>query len=63
MAEYSTLLVSEADGVATIVVNRPDKLNALNATVLAELATAERSRSWRPWCATSLAAAARAWRS
>ena len=34
---YKTLLVDERDGITTITVNRPDALNALNATVLAEL--------------------------
>jgi enoyl-CoA hydratase len=34
---YETLLVEERDGITTITVNRPDALNALNATVLAEL--------------------------
>lgn len=50
MSEFSTLLVSEQDGVAKIVVNRPDKLNALNRTVLDELARAVRelSRSGGP---------------
>jgi enoyl-CoA hydratase len=37
MAEYSFLQVSVADGVGTITVNRPDKLNALNATTVGEL--------------------------
>lgn len=34
---YSTLQLTTQDGIATVTVNRPDKLNALNATVIAEL--------------------------
>ena len=34
---YDTLLLSEKDLVATLTINRPTKLNALNAQVLSEL--------------------------
>jgi Enoyl-CoA hydratase/carnithine racemase len=34
---YTTLLFDLADGIARVTINRPDKLNALNATVIAEL--------------------------
>ena len=37
---YSTLLFQVRDAVATITVNRPEKLNALDATVIAELGDA-----------------------
>jgi enoyl-CoA hydratase len=40
---YETLLVAEADQIATITINRPNKLNALNARVLAELTLAFQS--------------------
>ena len=34
---YSTLLLDLRDGLAIVTVNRPDKLNALNDTVISEL--------------------------
>jgi enoyl-CoA hydratase len=37
---YSTLLFEAGDGIARITINRPDRLNALNTAVIAELADA-----------------------
>ncbi len=34
---YQTLLVTVTDGLATVTINRPDKLNALNDQVVADL--------------------------
>jgi enoyl-CoA hydratase len=37
---YTTILTSLESGISTITVNRPDKLNALNRTVIEELSAA-----------------------
>ena len=39
LPSLSTLLVSWQDGILTITINRPDKMNALNRTVFEELET------------------------
>lgn len=40
MSTYNTLLTSLENGIFTITINRPDKLNALNKTVIEELGKA-----------------------
>jgi enoyl-CoA hydratase len=40
MSDYSLLKLDVADGIATITVNRPDKLNALNRETIEELGRA-----------------------
>lgn len=37
MKEYSTLLTSLEEGILTITINRPDKMNALNKEVITDL--------------------------
>lgn len=36
---FETLLLTKSENIAKVTINRPDKLNALNATVISELAT------------------------
>lgn len=38
--EFNTLLFSVENGIATITINRPDKMNALNKDVIADLSNA-----------------------
>ncbi len=45
---FRTLVVAATDGVATVTVNRPDKLNALDDLVIAELAAAAAALSADP---------------
>lgn len=42
MSEYSEIIYEVADGVATITLNRPDRLNAFTSTMARELANAYR---------------------
>ena len=37
MKQYGTLMVEEKDGIAIVTVNRPEALNAINASVMDDL--------------------------
>ena len=43
---YETITLNVTDRIATLTVNRPDKLNALNNRVIAELGEAVDAPPW-----------------
>jgi enoyl-CoA hydratase len=45
---YQTILVRQEEGIAVVTLNRPEKLNALNETVISELGTAFESIAGDP---------------
>lgn len=40
MTDYTQILVDKADGIATVTLNRPEKMNAFTRTMMAEIITA-----------------------
>src|SRR5712692_5283107 len=46
--QYETVLYAAADGIATVTLNRPDKLNAFNATMGREIVAAFRAADQDP---------------
>ena len=45
MAQYQTLLVNKDNGVTTIMLNRPEKRNAMSPTLNSEMITITRPES------------------
>ncbi|MEL6258324.1 MAG: enoyl-CoA hydratase-related protein [Pseudomonadota bacterium] len=54
MPDYQTIKFEAADRVATLTINRPDSLNALNAEVMTELADAVQRVDAEPSLAVSI---------
>jgi len=48
MSTFETILLEEAAGVVTLTLNRPDKLNAINPQMMADLHSAVTALSARP---------------
>ncbi|ABC62389.1 crotonase/enoyl-CoA hydratase family protein [Erythrobacter litoralis] len=40
MTDYTQILVDKADGIATVTLNRPEKMNAFTGTIMSEIITA-----------------------
>lgn len=50
MSDYETLLLETSDGVATLTLNRPDRYNAFDATMVAGITRPGRSCETTPTC-------------
>ncbi|NNC59410.1 MAG: enoyl-CoA hydratase, partial [Erythrobacter sp.] len=40
MADFTQILVDKADGIATVMLNRPEKMNAFTNVMMQEIITA-----------------------